>query len=90
MFAEDHVSGIMRVIRAVGVLAVFMIALAGAPQSGTAFECDDYLISCSTADACVAALENPCGCEGAVHCDAGWGCEGSHNVATICREEQET
>ena len=85
MSSEDRLGLIMRMIRAGGILTVFLIALAGRPQ--LAFACEDYLITCSTAAACVAVIGNACGCDGEVHCAPGWDCEAPHDVATFCEEE---
>ena len=91
MFSEDGMSGIMRMIRAAGLFVVFLIALAGVPQSATAFYCEDYLITCSTLSSCLEHINDDCGpasCDGKFNCRAeGWEeCEEDEDfpIATTC------
>ena len=56
MLPEERLFRTMRVIRALGALGVLLIALAGAPQAATAFECEPEVIACTTVAYCVAHL----------------------------------
>ena len=89
--AKDHWSGITRGIRMLGVVVMFLVALASAPRTANAFECEDYLITCSTRNACLSVIGNPCGCEGMVKCEPDHpDCtEGDHTTGTYCDEEEE-
>ena len=95
MFGTERWSRVFWNIRAAGVLAVFLIALAGAPDLATARqECETYVIDCTTAEACVEDGNEWCPmageCEGIIKCDPGiyWGCEESqYPVAQICKED---
>jgi hypothetical protein len=66
--SESRLSEITRWIRMLGVMVMFLVALASAPRTANAFECEDYTITCSTLNACISVMGNSCGCEGIVNC----------------------
>ena len=96
MFAEDRFSGIMRVVRALGAVAVFMIALAGAPQAATANECEPNVEGCLGSGPCLDLSGNECTLPG--ECEAVYVCEpavlwdecseSQYPTALVCMEDE--
>lgn len=95
MLPEERLFRTMRVIRALGALGVLLIALAGAPQAATAFECEPEVIACTTVAYCVAHLEDGCElsgeeCSPEIVCDvaSNWEecSESGFPVAMVCKE----
>lgn len=89
---KNRSRGLTQGIRVVGVVVMFILALASAPRAAKAFECEDYFITCSTLNACLSVIGNPCGCEGIVKCDQTHpDCqeEPVMTTGTYCDEEEE-
>jgi hypothetical protein len=64
---------VMRTVRTVAVLAIFLLALAGPPNPIMADEgCYDYIMKCTSVEECMEHFEEPCyqpgECEGEIHC----------------------
>jgi hypothetical protein len=88
--AEDRRKRITLGIRAVGVVVMFLVAVASAPRTANADECPDFHITCSTQTACISVAGNSCGCEGMVWCRSNPSeCpeESGHPIETYCRED---
>ena len=88
MSSENRLSQRLGMIRAAGILVMFLVALAGVPQPAASRSCFSVLMTCSSATACVGHLHESClaspGCPGTIICTAGFGCSGQHNVAMVC------
>jgi hypothetical protein len=96
MLADNRLTRITGLIRGVGIFVVFLIALAGVPQSGAGEEgsgCYDYTIfTCMNEDDCLEDAGQACGerltgCAGAGYlaCAHMTGCANpENNVAKVC------
>jgi len=95
MDAQDRFFQVLRVARAAGLLAVFLIALAGFPQPTVAFECPDREAGCSNdPDECVEQVGEACtswgGCDYTLHCEPSIlyvGCT-NYEYVMLCKEEE--
>ncbi len=75
-----------------GVIVMFLVALAGSPRTANAFESGDIFLTCSTMNACLSVIGNSCGEEGIVNCRPNhWRCveEPVMTTGTVCDEEEE-
>ena len=99
MLADNRLTRITGLIRGVGILVVFLIALAGVPQSGAGEAgCYDYTIfTCMNGDDCLLDAGDPCGekltgCAGTGYlaCADMTGCgDPEESVAKVCLFESQ-
>lgn len=93
MLADERLPRTTGVVKVVGILIVFLIALGGASEAVCAGDdCDGTFMDCTTADACVAYVNEDCPVPGGcvIKCEVTDDCdpEGEHRVTMICREEK--
>ncbi len=98
MLADNRLTRITGLIRGVGILVVFLIALAGMPQSGAGESgCQTYLVKeCVSWDYCEPLMEDPCGDELPGCGGAGWlacgptsHCSYPEDLALVCYFESQ-